>query len=76
MNPRDFAPTRIHWPDHFSNGGTGISKFKLDQLPRFKRLVEEYGSKDVWIKDDCELHTTLEDLSDFWRLDEKLTPKQ
>lgn len=53
-----------------------MTMFKPDQLPRFKRVVEAFGSKDVWIKDDCELHTTLKDLSEFWRLDEKLIPKQ
>lgn len=68
MNHRYNFP-RTSWQDHFTNDGTGVTKFAPDQLERFRSLVERFGSKEVWIKDDCELHTSMRDLSAFWKLD-------
>lgn len=67
MNYKDYYPTRIDWLDHFTNGGTGVTKFLPKMLPVYEKAVEKYNSKDVWIK-NFELHSNFRDLSDFWRI--------
>lgn len=56
----------IQWPDHHSNGGTGISKTEDSKL--FERVAESvrlFGDSRIWTKDN-ELHSSMRDLSEFW----------
>lgn len=65
------------WPEHWTNGGTGITKFDPERRPLYEAAIKESGRSDIWIV-GCELHSSSHDLSDFWevfrRLEEESRP--
>lgn len=64
-HPQNSFGTRgVQWPDHFSNGGTGITKFGPEDRWRYEKAVAAYG-KGVWLVGDA-LHSSENDLSKFW----------
>lgn len=67
----DLHSDRVDWPDHHSNGGTGVTKIPGDRLSLYLAAVAEYASPDVWIT-GSELHTSVTDLSSFWAMFRRL----
>lgn len=62
--------TKILWPDHQYNGGTGLCKLGDSEL--FERVAESvrlFGDSRIWTKDN-ELHSSMRDLSKFWSFHE------
>lgn len=59
------------WKEHWTNGGTGVTKFSNDSLPLYERAIKEYNSLDVWIE-GLSLHSRLCSLEDFWKVFERL----
>jgi hypothetical protein len=66
---------------HWSNGGTGITNFEPDVLPLYKKAIEIYGEKTLWVEywpmmgtpEWCDylysLHSSdRRDLSLFWNI--------
>lgn len=81
MNHND---SRVLWPEHWTNGGTGYTKFDSGKLPLFERAIRELNDPTVFLA-GLELHSTRSrhDLSDFWNIfwrlesqpDNKITPE-
>lgn len=67
----DMESERIQWPDHFSNGGTGITRcVSSDPLP-LSESIRLFGDSKIYMKEAGgvqEMHCSREriDLSDFW----------
>lgn len=57
---------RTHWKEHWTNGGTGITKLAIDLVP-VSESVRLFGDKSIEVRGN-ELHCTREriSLSDFW----------
>jgi hypothetical protein len=58
---------RSLWPEHWTNGGTGMTKFDPEKLPLFEKAIAEYGDPAVFIENNA-LHSTRRDLSAFWEV--------
>jgi hypothetical protein len=63
----------IRWQAHFTNGGTGITKFGgatdfWHHEPIVRLAVELWAAPSIWIVENNppELHASLCDLGDFW----------
>lgn len=66
-----FTEHKISWPKHWTNGGTGMTKFEASKIPLFKRAIAEYKEPGVWIEyggDMPSLHSSKQDLSEFWSI--------
>lgn len=60
--------SRVQWPEHWTNGGTGITKFAAEDRPLYEAAIKESGRSDLWLKGD-ELHSdNRSDKGDFWRI--------
>lgn len=69
--------TRIGWVDHWTNGGSGVTKFKPEETELYRSALESWdatGSKLRIRIDQPELHFTngFTDLSGFWEIFYKL----
>lgn len=55
------------WPDHFTNGGTGVAKLSGAHVEEIAASIEAFGDPMIYLKGE-ELHTSRKpaDLSDFW----------
>lgn len=64
MNKRDIKG--IDWPEHFSNGGTAVTKGVDDNI---RDSVQAFNDPHIYVDGET-LHTTRAkpvDLSDFWK---------
>lgn len=66
--PKDF---KNDWQDHWTNGGTGVTKTSGHLTAAIAESVEAFRDSQIYMK-GTELHMSRErlDLSDFWRLHE------
>lgn len=62
-----------HWPRHWTNGGTGITRRSaFTSAATYAAIAESvrlFGDKQIWMEDGInELHTSRRpfNLSDFW----------
>lgn len=62
---------RSNWPQHWTNGGTGITKFDSELRTLFETAIKESGRADLWLE-GSELHSTSHKLSDFWEVFRRL----
>ncbi len=55
------------WPDHFTNGGTGVTKLSGTDVEEIAASIEAFGDPRIYLNGK-ELHTSRNpaDLSDFW----------
>ena len=55
------------WPDHWTNGGTGITNTSGSHTAEIAESVAAFGDPDIYMK-GTELHAAIGygDLSDFW----------
>lgn len=69
--------TRTQWADHFSNGGTGVTKFEPEMRNQYAQAVTNFDNPKVWLRGN-ELHCSREinDLEDFWRIFDSLDPEK
>lgn len=61
---------------HWTQGGTGITNFHVNERKFYSAVIEEYGDDNIFIgppleplhksKNILALHSTLHDLSAFW----------
>ena len=72
---RDFGPTKSDWLEHWTNGGTGVTKLSPERAPLIADSVQAFGNLAIFIKGD-ELHSTIRDLSDFWDFHRKRHPEK
>jgi hypothetical protein len=58
---------RVQWPEHWTNGGTGITKTSGSDTEEIAATVAAFGDKRIYMK-GTELHCSMErvNLSDFW----------
>jgi hypothetical protein len=61
------------WPEHWTNGGTGITKTSEPATSRYRQVIRDYGDPRIWMSGD-EMHATMYDLSDFWEFERKWVP--
>lgn len=72
MRAFDFTEPRIDWPEHWRNGGTGITKFDPEKRPLYEAAIKESGRSDLFLIGN-ELHSdNRSDKSDFWRVYRRL----
>ncbi len=65
--------TRSSWPDHFTNGGTGITKFQARDLPLYEQAIKQH--RDMFLRGNelhCNRPVLPEGLSPFWETFKKL----
>jgi hypothetical protein len=67
----DFGSRPISWTEHWSNGGTGISKGCGAEIAQ---SVHEFGDQSIWMSGN-ELHSSYRDLSKFWQFHRTRTTK-
>lgn len=70
------SATRLtHWPEHWTNSGTGITKFDADRLPIYEAAIAESGDPDLFTKNN-ELHDRQgpkpRELGPFWTIVRRL----
>lgn len=72
---------RCEWSDHWSNGGTGVTKTssKREAL-ELAKSVKDFGDPSVFMK-GTELHCTRDtsrglNLSDFWKFHDTRTGRR
>ncbi len=53
------------WSDHWTNGGTGITKTSEPHTTEITDSVTAFGDPEIYMK-GTELHSSRRDLSDFW----------
>lgn len=64
--------SRILWDDHWTNGGTGITRFSPKNLERYKKAIAQSGRSDLFLNGN-ELHCNQRtDLSAFWKIYDSL----
>lgn len=66
-----FSSRPVTWAEHWTNGGTGISKGCGADIAE---SVRQFGNKSIWMRAD-ELHSSRRDLSDFWQFHRARTGK-
>ena len=64
---------QTQWEEHWSNGGTGFTKFNPSEKAKYEKAIELIGDPKIFLIGDS-LHSTrdLPDLSDFWRVFDSL----
>lgn len=53
------------WRDHWTNGGTGVTKTSGEDTNEIAESVAIFGDPQIYMK-GSELHAERFDLSDFW----------
>jgi hypothetical protein len=64
----------IQWPDHWSNGGTGITKTTEPRTTEITAAVKAFGDPAIFMK-GSELHANKHDLSEFWEFERQFNPQ-
>lgn len=69
MFPREPGPCQ--WPEHWTNGGTGVTKLNADKIPFAEAAIAELNDPDLFISNGA-LHDHRgvlrggKGLGDFW----------
>ncbi len=68
-NNRFFGEPVTNWPEHWTNGGTGVTKSSPPETEKMAATVALLNDPAVFMI-GSELHSTRQplDLSDFWKL--------
>lgn len=63
------------WMDHWTNGGTGVTKTSGKDFTEIAESVKLFNDPQIFMK-GSELHSTQRDLSDFWKFHDNRIAKQ
>lgn len=59
--------TQVQWPEHFTHGGTGVTRCIVTDANEMRRIVAAFGDPKIFMLGN-DLHSTRSpmDLPDFW----------
>lgn len=59
----------IRWEDHFSCGGTGITKFSANDLPLYVEALKRHGDDDLFlVGHELHIKNGIRELGPFWKI--------
>lgn len=64
----EYSNAKVQWPEHFSNGGTGVTKTSGDETRQITESVFLFNDPEIYMV-GSELHCSRKrvDLSNFWK---------